>query len=307
MMGYILRAIDETETIKISAAITTDVVEEAAKIHKLSKTTSAALGRVLTAAAIIGSWQKNEEDSITLSINGNGPAGKIIATCKNDGYVKGYVTNPLADLPIRESDGKIDVSGIVGDGSLTLVMDTGMKEPYTGTVNLTTGELAEDLAVYFLQSDQVPSAVGLGVLVDVDYSIKAAGGFIIQLMPGATEEQISKLEENLKKVTNVTSIIDEYNDAEKLIEILMKDINFKVLEKREISYKCNCSREKVEDAIISVGPKEIREILHEDKKAEVSCYFCDKVYSFDEKDLEIMLKKAEDINKNREIIIEDNF
>ena len=306
-MGYILRAIDETETIKISAAITTDVVEEAAKIHKLSKTTSAALGRVLTAAAIIGSWQKNEKDSITLSINGNGPAGKIVATCKNDGYVKGYVTNPGADLPTREADGKIDVAGIVGEGNLTLVMDTGMKKPYTGTVNLTTGEIAEDLAVYFLQSDQVPSAVGLGVLVDVDYSIKAAGGFIIQLMPDATEEQISKLEENLKGLPSVTSILDEYHDAEKLIEILMKDIDFKILEKREITYKCNCSREKVEDAIVSVGPREIEEILREDKKAEVSCYFCDKVYNFDESDLEKMLKKAEDINKNREIVIHDNF
>lgn len=306
-MGYILRAIDENETIKISAAITTDVVEEAAKIHKLSKTTSAALGRVLTAAAIIGSWQKNEKDSITLSINGNGPAGKIVATCKNDGYVKGYVTNPMADLPTRETDGKIDVAGIVGEGNLTLVMDTGMKKPYTGTVNLTTGEIAEDLAVYFLQSDQVPSAVGLGVLVDVDYSIKAAGGFIIQLMPDATEEQISKLEENLKGLPSVTSILDEYHDAEKLIEILMKDIDFKILEKREVSYKCNCSREKVEDAIISVGPREIEEILKEDKKAEVSCYFCDKVYDFDEKDLERMLKKAKDINKNRKVIIEDNF
>lgn len=306
-MGYILRAIDETETIKISAAITTDVVEEAAKIHKLSKTTSAALGRVLTATAIIGSWQKNEKDSITLSINGNGPAGKIVATCKNDGYVKGYVTNPGADLPTREADGKIDVAGIVGEGNLTLVMDTGMKKPYTGTVNLTTGEIAEDLAVYFLQSDQVPSAVGLGVLVDVDYSIKAAGGFIIQLMPDATEEQISKLEENLKGLPSVTSILDEYHDAEKLIEILMKDIDFKILEKREITYKCNCSREKVEDAIVSVGPREIEEILREDKKAEVSCYFCDKVYNFDESDLERMLKKAEDINKNREIVIHDNF
>ena len=306
-MGYILRAIDETETIKISAAITTDVVEEAARIHKLSKTTSAALGRVLTAAAIIGSWQKNEQDSITLSINGNGPAGKIVATCKNDGYVKGYVTNPGADLPTREADGKIDVAGIVGEGNLTLVMDTGMKKPYTGTVNLTTGEIAEDLAVYFLQSDQVPSAVGLGVLVDVDYSIKAAGGFIIQLMPDATEEQISKLEENLKGLPSVTSILDQYHDAEKLIEILMKDIDFKILEKREITYKCNCSREKVEDAIVSVGPREIEEILKEDKKAEVSCYFCDKVYDFDEKDLERMLKKAKDINKNRKVIIEDNF
>lgn len=306
-MGYIIRAIDETETIKISAAITTDVVEEAVKIHKLSKTTSAALGRVLTAAAIIGSWQKNEKDSITLSINGNGPAGKIVATCKNDGFVKGYVTNPGADLPTRESDGKIDVAGIVGEGNLTLVIDSGMKKPYTGTVNLTSGEIAEDLAVYFLKSDQVPSAVGLGVLVDVDYSIKAAGGFVIQLMPDATEEQISKLEKNLKNLPSVTSILDEYHCAEKLIEVLMKGIDFKILEKREITYKCNCSLEKVEDAIVSIGPKEIENILNEDKKAEVSCYFCDKVYNFNESDLERMLKKAEDINKNRQVIFQDNF
>ncbi|KXB71792.1 Hsp33 family molecular chaperone HslO [Peptoniphilus sp. DNF00840] len=306
-MGYILRAIDETETIKISAAITTDVVEEARKIHNLSKTTSAALGRVLTATAIIGSWQKNERDSVTLSINGNGPAGPIIATCKNDGFVKGYVSRPGADLPTRESDGKIDVAGVVGQGNLTMTMDVGMKKPYTGTVNLTSGEIAEDLAVYFLQSDQIPSAVGLGVLVDVDYSIKAAGGFIVQLMPDCREEEIAKLEENLKKLKNVTSVIDEYHDAEKLIEILMEGMNYKVLERRDIEYKCNCSREKVEDAIVSVGPKEIREILEEDKKAEVNCYFCNSVYNFDEKDLERMLKKAEDINKNRQIIIQDNF
>lgn len=306
-MGYILRAIDETETIKISAAITTDVVEEARKIHNLSKTTSAALGRVLTATAIIGSWQKNERDSVTLSINGNGPAGPIIATCKNDGFVKGYVSRPGADLPTRGSDGKIDVAGVVGQGNLTMTMDVGMKKPYTGTVNLTSGEIAEDLAVYFLQSDQIPSAVGLGVLVDVDYSIKAAGGFIVQLMPDCREEEIAKLEENLKKLKNVTSVIDENHDAEKLIEILMEGMNYKVLEKRDIEYKCNCSREKVEDAIVSVGPKEIREILEEDKKAEVNCYFCNSVYNFDEKDLERMLKKAEDINKNREIIIQDNF
>lgn len=251
--------------------------------------------------------KKNEKDSITLSINGNGPAGPIVATCKNDGYVKGYVARPGADLPIRESDGKIDVAGAVGQGTLTVTMDVGMKKPYTGTVNLTSGEIAEDLAVYFLQSDQVPSAVGLGVLVDVDYSIKAAGGFIVQLMPDCREEEIAKLEENLKKLKNVTSVIDEYHDAEKLIEILMEGMNYKVLEKRDIEYKCNCSREKVEDAIVSVGPKEIREILEEDKKAEVNCYFCNSVYNFDEEDLERMLKKAEDINKNREIIIQDNF
>jgi len=305
-MGYILRGIDETETIKISAAITTDVVEEARRIHNLSNTTSAALGRLLTATSIIGSWQKNEKDSVTISLNGDGPAGKIIATCKNDGHVKGYVTNPAADLPIRESDGKIDVSGIVGHGNMTLVMDIGLKKPYTGTVGLVTSEVGDDLANYFLQSDQIPSAVGLGVLVDTDLSIKVAGGFIIQLMPDCKEEQISKLEANLSKMKSVTHVIDEHHSAEKLVEILMEGMDYKILEKRDISYQCDCSREKVRDAIISIGPKEIEEILKEDKKAEVDCYFCDKKYNFDEEDLENILKEAKAINLKK-INVEDNL
>lgn len=298
-MGYIIRAIDKDETIKISVAITTDVVEEAAQIHHTSKTASAALGRVLTAASIIGSWQKNEKDSLTLSINGNGPAGKIMATCKNDGYVKGFITNPSADLPVRESDGKLDVAGIVGQGDMTIVMDIGLKKPYTGTVNLVSGEIAEDLAIYFLQSDQVPSAVGLGVLVDTDYSIKSAGGFIIQLMPGADESSISKIEENLSKLEGITNLIEGYHDAEKILEVLMEGFEVKILEKRDIFYKCDCSRDKVKDAILSIGPNEISKILLEDKKADVSCHFCNSHYHFDEEDLREMLEEAKKLNENK--------
>lgn len=298
-MGYIIRAIDKDETIKISVAITTDVVEEAAQIHHTSKTASAALGRVLTAASIIGSWQKNEKDALTLSINGNGPAGKIMATCKNDGYVKGFITNPSADLPVRESDGKLDVAGIVGQGDMTIVMDIGLKKPYTGTVNLVSGEIAEDLATYFLQSDQLPSAVGLGVLVDTDYSIKSAGGFIIQLMPGADESSISKIEENLSKLVGITNLIEEYHDAEKILEVLMEGFEVKILEKRDIFYKCDCSRDKVKDAILSIGPNEISKILLEDKKADVSCHFCNSHYHFDEEDLREMLEEAKKLNENK--------
>ncbi|MET3617390.1 molecular chaperone Hsp33 [Peptoniphilus olsenii] len=298
-MGYIIRAIDKDETIKISVAITTDVVEEAAQIHHTSKTASAALGRVLTAASIIGSWQKNEKDALTLSINGNGPAGKIMATCKNDGYVKGFITNPSADLPVRESDGKLDVAGIVGQGDMTIVMDIGLKKPYTGTVNLVSGEIAEDLATYFLQSDQVPSAVGLGVLVDTDYSIKSAGGFIIQLMPGADESSISKIEENLSKLEGITNLIEGYHDAEKILEVLMEGFEVKILEKRDIFYKCDCSRDKVKDAILSIGPNEISKILLEDKKADVSCHFCNSHYHFDEEDLREMLEEAKKLNENK--------
>lgn len=298
-MGYIIRAIDKDETIKISVAITTDVVEEAAQIHHTSKTASAALGRVLTAASIIGSWQKNEKDALTLSINGNGPAGKIMATCKNDGYVKGFITNPSADLPVRESDGKLDVAGIVGQGDMTIVIDIGLKKPYTGTVNLVSGEIAEDLATYFLQSDQVSSAVGLGVLVDTDYSIKSAGGFIIQLMPGADGSSISKIEENLSKLEGITNLIEGYHDAEKILEVLMEGFEVKILEKRDIFYKCDCSRDKVKDAILSIGPNEISKILLEDKKADVSCHFCNSHYHFDEEDLREMLEEAKKLNENK--------
>ncbi|MGI5949381.1 Hsp33 family molecular chaperone HslO [Peptoniphilus sp.] len=296
-MGYILRAIDKSEQIKISVAITTDVVQEASTIHNTSKTASAALGRVLTAAAIMGSWQKNEKDSLTITINGNGPSGRVVATCKNDGFVKGFMTNPSADLPVRESDGKLDVSGIIGQGDMTIVMDVGLKKPYSGTVNLVTGEIAEDLAAYFLQSDQIPSAVGLGVLVDTDYSIKAAGGFIIQLMPGAEDEQIDKLEENLSKLDGITSLIEKCNgDGEKILEILMEGFDVKILEKRDVFYRCDCSREKVIDAIVSIGPEEIENILVEDKKADVTCHFCNAHYHFDEDDLQDMLDKAKEIN-----------
>lgn len=296
-MGYILRAIDKSEKIKVSVAITTDVVQEASAIHHTSKTASAALGRLLTAAAIMGSWQKNEKDSLTITVNGNGDAGSVVATCKNDGYVKGFMTNPAADLPVRVSDGKLDVSGIIGQGDMTIIMDVGLKKPYSGTVNLVTGEIAEDLATYFLQSDQIPSAVGLGVLVDTDYSIKAAGGFIIQLMPGAEDEQIDKLEENLSKLNGITSLIEEYNgDGEKILEILMEGFDVKILEKRDVFYRCDCTREKVFDAIVSIGPSEIENILVEDKKAEVTCHFCNAHYHFDENDLQKMLDKAREIN-----------
>lgn len=291
-MGYLVRAIDQEEKIKITAAITTDVVNEAAKIHHTSKTASAALGRTLTATAIMSSWLKNDRDCLTVNIKGDGELGRIVCTGKNDGKVKGYVDNPLADAPVRESDHKLDVAKIVGNGTMTVVMDIGMKEPYTGQVPLVSGEIAQDFANYFYTSDQVPSVVGLGVLVDVDYSVCAAGGFILQLLPGAEEEVISRIEENLLTFQNVTDYIRKGESAEDIIQHLLKGYEVKILERQQISYQCDCSREKVADALVSLGPEELKSILEEDGQAELNCYFCNEKYFFDREDLAHLLKES---------------
>lgn len=294
-MDYIIRAINKEKNVKIQVAITTELVEEARKIHNLSKTTSAALGRVLTAGVMMTDDLKNKEDSLTINIKGDGPVGRIIVTGRNDGKIKGYVDHPEADVEIRESDHKLDVSKIIGKGTLTVVKDLGLKEPYTGQVPLISGEIAEDLANYFYTSDQVPSVVGLGVLVDTDYTIKRAGGFILQLMPGADEDIISRIEENIKDIKSVTEMMEEGYDAKDIMNRVMRGFEMTILEKKEIEYQCDCSRDKIKDAILSLGTKEIDSILEEDKKAEVKCYFCNKSYDFSEEDL----KELSEISKNK--------
>lgn len=295
-MGYILKAIDKEEKVRFALAITTDLVEEARKIHNTSPTASAALGRSLTATAIMASWLKNPKDTITFNIKSDGPAKNIIVTGKNDGYIKAFIANPQEDLPLNKKTGKLDVGGLVGKGLLTITIDNGLKEPYHGTVPLISGEIGEDLANYFLKSDQVPSAVGLGVLVDKDITIKASAGFIIQMMPGSGEEEIRKLEENLKTLKSISHLVAQGYDAYDLLEKISQGFDVKILEKKEISYKCNCSLEKVKDALISIGPKEIKEIIEEDKKASINCYFCNKDYKLYLKDLEEIYDKAIQIN-----------
>lgn len=290
MNDYIIRAINSEKNVKFQAAITTNLVEKAREIHDLTKTTSAALGRTLTAGVIMAEDMKNEKDSITINISGNGPIGRIIVTAKNDGKVKGYVDNPDVDLPIRESDNKIDVSGAVGGGILSIVKDLGLKEPYNGQAPIVTGEIAEDLANYLYTSDQVPSVVGLGVLVDTDLSIKAAGGFILQLMPGAGEDIISKIEENLKDLAPVTEMIDNGYTAEDIMDRVMKGFEMKILNKREVSFECDCSKEKVADAVASLGKDEINTIIEEDHGAEVKCHFCNSKYDFSEAELRNLIK-----------------
>ena len=292
-MSYILRGTSKNHGIRIFAADTTSMVEEARRLHNTSPVASAALGRALTASSIMGIMMKGDNDKLTLSINGKGPLGTIVCVADSKGTVKGYVSNPLVDIPNR-ADGKLDVGSAVGiNGLVTIIKDMGMKEPYTGQYPLVNGEIAEDLTAYHAYSEQQPSAIALGVLVDVDYSIKAAGGFIVQLMPEAEEKDIDILEKNLSQITSVSHLIDEGKIPEDLINLVLKDLEPMVYEKIPVSYKCDCSRERIEKALISIGKKDLDEIIKEDKLAEISCHFCNTVYHFNEAEL-IDLRKSLD-------------
>lgn len=292
-MSYILRGTSKNHGIRIFAADTTSMVEEARRLHNTSPVASAALGRALTASSIMGIMMKGDNDKLTLSINGKGPLGTIVCVADSKGTVKGYVSNPLVDIPNR-ADGKLDVGSAVGiNGLVTIIKDMGMKEPYTGQYPLVNGEIAEDLTAYYAYSEQQPSAIALGVLVDVDYSIKAAGGFIVQLMPEAEEKDIDILEKNLSQITSVSHLIDEGKTPEDLINLVLKDLEPMIYEKIPVSYKCDCSRERIEKALISIGKKDLDEIIKEDKLAEISCHFCNTVYHFNEAEL-IDLRKSLD-------------
>ena len=289
-MGKIYSTISKDKTIKMRFADTTDVVNDARLAHGLSKTAACALGRTLTATSIMASTLKNENDTITAIIAGDGPGGRIVVTGKNDGKIKGYVDNNV-DLPARESDGKIDVSGYIGKGTLNITMDLGMKEPYSGSVPLLTSEIGDDFAYYLLNSNQVKSAVGLGVLVDVDLSIKEAGGFILELMPDCPEENIEIIEKNLAPIKSITDLLLEYT-PEEIIKKIYGEMEYEILEVKDIEFGCDCSREKVEDSIASIGVHEIEKIIEEDGHAHVVCHFCSKEYDFNKEDLEEILKKA---------------
>lgn len=299
MKDYLIRGIDESQNIKVFLARTTNIVEEARKRHNLSKSASAALGRTLSAGILMSSNLKNTEDSLTLNILGDGDLGRIVVTCKNDGNIKGYVDNPFADAPARE-DGKIDVGRVVGyNGTFTVVMDLGLKEPYVGQVPLVSGEIGEDLANYFYQSDQVDSAVGLGVLVDTDLSIKAAGGYIIQLLPGVSDEDLEKIENAIRGAESLTTMLDKGLELEEIMEKVLPGFNIKILERKEIFFKCECSREKVEDSLESLGPKEITDIIKEDGEAELTCHFCGNKYFFNRVNLEHILEKSKKHNEDK--------
>ena len=278
-MAELIRGLSDNGGIVFCGIDSTDIVCKAEQLHKTGATCSAALGRLLTGAALMGSMLKDDRDSITLRVNGGGPAGSVIAVSDSGGNVRGYVTNPQADLPTR-ADGKLDVGGLVGrDGMLTVSRDLGLKEPYVGSTELVTGEIAEDLAQYMVESEQIPAAVGLGVLVDTDKSIKAAGGFIVQLMPGAPEELITKLEDNIFMMDQLTTVLDE-DGIDAVIGQVLLGLDPQEAERRPVEYRCSCSRERVAQALRSCGDAELREMAAEGRDVEVSCQFCDKVYSF---------------------------
>lgn len=289
MKDYLIRAIDKSGSIRLFAATTTHLVEEAHRIHNTSPTATAALGRTLTISAMMGEMMKNDQDILTLKINGNGPIGMIMAVANNKGEVKGVVNNPEADLPSR-GDGKLDVGGIVGDnGTLTVIMDLGLKEPYVGQTSLVSGEIAEDIASYYVISEQTPSVVSLGVLVGKDISCKAAGGFMIQVLPDAKEEDIVRIENALENLEPVSTMIDKGMKPEDVMDKILGEFEMEILEKSDLKYYCNCSREKIESVIISLGRKEIEAIIEEDEQAEVVCHFCNTKYQFGKVDLQKFL------------------
>ncbi len=289
MKDYLIRGIDKKGNIRVFVATTTKLVEEARLIHETSPTASAALGRTLTAGLMMGAMMKNENDKLTLKINGGGPAGTILVVANNKGSIKGYVDNPQADLPSK-SKGKLDVGGLVGkDGNVTLIMDLGLKDPYIGQSNLVSGEIAEDLAAYYLMSEQQPSAVALGVLVDTDLSIKAAGGYIIQLLPDISDEDIDKIEETLSKIEPVSTLIERGLSPEDIMNEILGQFEMEVLDRMDLEFKCDCSRERIEKVLISIGRKELEDMIEEDGQGEVVCHFCNTKYHFTKEELENIL------------------
>lgn len=289
MKDQILRVTAADGMIRGFFADTRDTVNRAADIHRTTPVMSAALGRLLSAGVMMGLMLKNEDDLITLAIKSSGAAGGILVTADHRGRVKGYANNPGAEAELK-ANGKLNVSGVVGAGDLTVIKDMGLKEPYVGKTELQTGEIAEDIAYYFAQSEQTPSVVSLGVLVDVDYSIRQAGGFILQLMPGASDEIVEFLEQKVRELNGITTLYEEGQTPETLAERLFFDVGYTVLERVPVEFYCNCSRERVEKALVAIGKTELEKILAEDKKASVNCHFCNKQYDFSQLDLESLIQ-----------------
>ena len=291
MSDYIVRATAADAQIRVFAAYTKDMVEEARRRHETSPVATAALGRLMTAGAMMGSMLKGEKDLLTLRINASGPIQGITVTAASKARVKGYVGNPNVILPANKV-GKLDVAGAVGIGFMDVIKDMGLKEPYVGQTVLQTSEIAEDLTFYFANSEQVPSSVGLGVLMNKDNTVAQAGGFIIQLMPFASEEVIAQLEENLKDITSVTTLLAQGNTPEDLVNILCKNLDPVINDKLDTEFYCNCDRARVEKALISVGRKELQEMIDDGEDIEMKCHFCNSAYVFTIEDLKGYLAKA---------------
>ena len=291
MNDYIIRATAANDQIRAFAAVTTQMVETAREHHNTSPVATAALGRLLTAGAMMGAMMKGEKDVLTLQIKAGGPLQGITVTADSQGNVKGYVGNPDVCIPAN-SKGKLDVAGAVGPGFLNVIKDMGLKEPYSGQVMLQTCEIAEDLTYYFATSEQVPSTVGLGVLMNKNNTVRQAGGFIVQLMPFAEEEVISRLEQNVQKINSVTSLLEEGHTPESLLEKVLEGFDMQINEKTDTRFHCNCTRERVEKALISIGRKELNEMIQEGKPIEMNCHFCNTNYTFTVEEMKEILRKC---------------
>lgn len=290
MSDYIVRAAAANAQIRAFAASTTELVETARRHHDTSPVATAALGRLLTAGVMMGSMMKNPTDMLTLQIQCAGPIGGLTVTADSQGSVKGYVHNPEVMLPPK--NGKLDVGGALGAGFLNVIKDMGLKEPYSGQTVLQSGEIAEDLTYYFATSEQVPSSVGLGVLMEKDNTVRCAGGFIVQVMPFIEEEVLSRLEQNIANIQSVTAMLDNGHTPEEMLSKVLAGLDMEVTDTLPAAFSCNCSKQRIEKAIISVGRKEIQSMIDEGEPIEVKCHFCNTAYKFEVEELKSLLKKA---------------
>ncbi len=288
MSDYMVRATAANAMVRLFVCSSKELVEEARKIHNTTPVVTAALGRLLTAGAMMGSMLKGEKDLLTIQIKSSGPIGGLTVTATPEGMVKGYPIHADVDLPLK-SNGKLDVGAGMGIGVMNVIKDLGLKEPYVGQTVLQTGEIGDDLTYYFATSEQVPSSVGVGVLIDRDYTVKQAGGFIVQLMPFATDDVIAKLEENLSTIHSVTAMFEEGLTVEEIVAKIFAGMEYQISDKTDIGYECNCSKEKVTKAIISIGKKDIKEMIDDNKPIEVNCHFCNTNYVFSVDELKAML------------------
>ncbi|MBR3803141.1 MAG: Hsp33 family molecular chaperone HslO [Clostridia bacterium] len=289
-MGRIIRNISTTGEVMIMAVDATDIAEKAQQIHKTSAVTSAALGRLLAAASMMGDMLKGKDDTLTLRINGDGPAGSIIAVSDSSGNCRGYVSNPVVEIELNNK-GKLDVSGAIGNGTLTVMKDLGLKEPYIAQMQLVSGEIAEDITSYYATSEQTPTVCALGVLVNPDLSIRAAGGFLIQLLPFTSEETIDAVERGLEGLPSVTQMLSAGMTLEEICKRALPEFELDLLDESAPEYRCNCSRERVEAALITTGKAELEDMANDDVTS-VTCHFCDKVYNFTSKDMLNLAKRA---------------
>lgn len=292
-MGKIRRYISEDGSVVMVIADTTSIVYRAEQIHKTSAVVTAALGRLLTAASLMGSMLKGDDDSITLRMSGGGPSGSVIAVSDSLGNPRGYVQNPIVELELNKY-GKLDVSGAVGkDGYLYVIKDLGFGEPYIGQIPIVSGEIAEDIAAYYASSEQIPTVCALGVLVDTDLTVKCSGGYLIQLLPGASEESITALENNINSIAPITEMLNKGMSLDDICNTALKGFNPQLLDEQPIEYRCNCSKHRVEQALISVGREELEKIAEEEKETQVECHFCDKKYVFTNDEIRNLIKNSE--------------